>query len=412
MARVVSSAVRVCAFDRRRVALVTHAVDGGVGSMVRFLAQVLEESGLYEPEIILVATSVRDPASVRLLKPGTWLRGPRMIPGEFGSLPCNHVGAFLSELEFLRYRPRRILNQLLSRYDLIQVVAGTPAWAGVALAVDRPVCLFAATTAAQERVSRLRGSVGWRRLWLQAMTRITSRIERSVISAVDCVFAESSYTYSLLAPWRGMGRMVIAPPGVDTSFFVPAAAFRPGGHIIAVGRLADPRKNVGLLLRAYRQLRDSLPLAPRLVFVGHTPLQPADEALLGDLELTAHVEVHVNVAPEALRALYRGASLFVLSSDEEGLGIVILEAMASGLPVVSTDCGGPRTAVEPGETGLLTPVGDVQALAGAMRALLADPLHCQRMGRAGRNLIERRFSLAAAGRIYLDEYHVLLSGEG
>ncbi len=399
-------------FKGRPVALVTHTADGGVGSVVRFLARILEESGLYEPEIITVATSVRDSASVRLLNPGTWLRGPRIVPGEFGSLPCQHVGALFSELEFLRYRPRRILNGLLSRYDLIQVVAGAPAWAGVALAVDRPVCLFAATTAAQERASPVRCSVGWRKLWLQAMTKITSRIERSVVPGVDCIFAESDYTYGLLAPWARKGRMVIAPPGVDTSLFVPAEAFPSGGHIIAVGRFADPRKNVGLLLRAYRQVRDSFPLAPRLVLAGQTPLRPADAALLGELGLTSHVEVRVNVSPEALRDLYRAASLFVLSSDEEGLGIVILEAMACGLPVVSTDCGGPRTAVVPGETGFLTPVGDVQALASVMQTLLANPQDCQRMGQAGRKLVEKRFSMIAAGQIYLDEYEVLLSGRG
>ena len=64
---------------------------------------------------------------------------------------------------------------------------------------------------------------------------------------------------------------------------------------------------------------------------------------------------------DELVELYRGAALLALSSDEEGLGLVILEAMASGIPVVSTACGGPQTSVVDGETGFLTPVGDAAA---------------------------------------------------
>lgn len=395
----------------RTVALVTHALDGGVGSTVRFLARVLGESGRYEPHVFLLASSVRDAASVRLLGPVSWLRGPRVVRETHGSLSFGHVGAWWAEFEALRYRPRRTLDHLLRSFDLIQVVAGPPAWAGAVLNAGRPVCLFAATTAAQERVSLLRGSTGWRRRWLRAMTRITSRIERSVISTVDCVFAESQYTYDLLAGWRGDGRMRVAPPGVDTSLFVPAEVSPRDGHILAVGRLADPRKNVGLLLRAYRRLRDAIPEAPRLVLVGHTPLRAGDAALVGELGLTPHVEIHVDVTIEALRGLYRGASMFVLPSNEEGLGIVLLEAMACGLPVASTDCGGPRAAVVHGETGFLTPVGDVGALAAAMSDLWLDPPQRERMGRAGRILAEREFSLAAASRAYLDEYEVVLSAE-
>jgi hypothetical protein len=94
----------------------------------------------------------------------------------------------------------------------------------------------------------------------------------------------------------------------------------------------------------------------------------------------------------------------VLSSNEEGLAIVILEAMASGLAVVSTDCGGPATAVTEGETGFLTPVGDVESFSAAMQKLISDPVLCQRMGQAGRRVALERFSLAAAGKVFLDKY--------
>jgi glycosyltransferase involved in cell wall biosynthesis len=107
--------------------------------------------------------------------------------------------------------------------------------------------------------------------------------------------------------------------------------------------------------------------------------------------------------------VYRQASLFVLSSNEEGLGIVILEAMASGLPVVGTRCGGPETCVVEGETGYLVPVGDAEALARSMQVLLEDRALGQQMGKAGRMLVESRFSIEAAGRPFLEVYDRLLS---
>jgi len=110
-----------------------------------------------------------------------------------------------------------------------------------------------------------------------------------------------------------------------------------------------------------------------------------------------------------LAELYRNALFFVLSSNEEGLGIVILEAMASGLPVVSTACGGPATSLVHGETGLLTPVGDARALADAMQTLLGDSDLRRRMGTEGRRVAEERFSLAAAGKVFLDSYDEVFS---
>lgn len=87
---------------------------------------------------------------------------------------------------------------------------------------------------------------------------------------------------------------------------------------------------------------------------------------------------------------------------------MILEAMASGLPVVSTNCGGPSTAVLDGETGLLTPVNDAEAFAVAMRKLLENVELRRQMGFAGRQRVEERFSLNVAGRVYLKEYAKLL----
>jgi glycosyltransferase involved in cell wall biosynthesis len=102
--------------------------------------------------------------------------------------------------------------------------------------------------------------------------------------------------------------------------------------------------------------------------------------------------------------------MFVLSSTEEGLGIVILEAMACGIPVVSTRCGGPEVSVIDGVNGYLTPLEDDKTLALRMKALVSDDELRRVMGRKGRHLAEERFSLAVTSQTILNTYDQLLAG--
>src|SRR5262249_44860381 len=95
----------------------------------------------------------------------------------------------------------------------------------------------------------------------------------------------------------------------------------------------------------------------------------------------------------------------------EGLGIVLLEAMASGLPVVSTACGGPESAVEHERTGLLTPVGDAQSLAAAMGRMCSEASVRIRMGEEARKSVVKGFSIASASRAFITKYEETLTGK-
>lgn len=390
-----------------RIALVTHSVGGGVWSVVQFLRTVIEQSGEYQYDIIALATSSQDEASLRLVSPSTWLGAPRMIERTLDGLTYRHVGAVLTEFEFQRYRPRRILTDLLNQYDLVQIVGGSPAWGQVAQEVRSPICIFAATTIASERNSELSVSNPLLRVWRRQMTRLTTRAEDRALAIASSVFAESIYTRRLLNGKTRPGALFLGPPGVDTDFFHPCSSLPLSGAIICVGRLQDPRKNVRLLLQAYAILSEAFS-PPPLYLVGRGGVTSADWRFLQDVGIANKVKVFRDVSVEQLRDLYRASSLFVLPSNEEGLGIVILEAMACGLPVVSTDCGGPATVVVPGGTGLLTPVGDSEVLANAMRTILENQALANQMGLAGRMRVEQQFSIASAGRIFLDTYRMLL----
>ena len=384
------------------------AEGGGVTVLADFVFNTLRQSGRYEPTFVSLAVSSRDEASLRLRSPGSWRGGARAVSREWRGETHRHVGCHFAELEFQRYRPRAVLTDILNRYDVVHVVAGAPAWAMVAKGCKGVVFLHAATLAASER-ARVRRYMFPR--WRYWMTRVTSRLDMAALRHVRLTFVINRWMEAAVGRVAGPAKVVFALPGVDTDLFRPGP-YAAGGYILSVGRFSDPRKDIGTLFRAYALLRRAAADAPKLVLAGLTMPSREDWRLAQSLGVADFVETRRGVSAEALAELYRGASVFVLSSTEEGLGIPVLEAMASGLPVVSTRSGGPETVVAEGETGHLTPIGDAHALAAKVGALLADPDSRGRMGARARRVAEEKFSLEAAGRVIVEKYDELLSPAG
>jgi glycosyltransferase involved in cell wall biosynthesis len=139
--------------------------------------------------------------------------------------------------------------------------------------------------------------------------------------------------------------------------------------ILGAGRLTL-QKDFPTLIRAFALLRRTRPA--RLLILGEGELRAELEALVGELRLAGDVRLPGFV--DNPFAYMRRSDLFVLSSTWEGFGNVLVEAMACGTPVVSTDCpSGPAEVLEHGKWGRLVPVGDVEALADAMLATLDAP---------------------------------------
>jgi len=377
--------------------------------VARFLYQVLRDADRYEPSLVSVPLSSEDPASVRLTDPGSWRGGVQVTEGTWEGRSFRHVGAVLSELEFQRYRPRPALTEILNQHDLVQIVAGTPAWALLTRNTDVPIALQVATLARVERESLLTDTTGLLGVWRRGMVRITDWLDHHALQYADRVFVENDWMREHLADYVSSDRLVFAPPGVDTDQFAPGDTppFE-GRHLLSVGRLADPRKNVGLLFEAYAHLREQMEDPPPLVLAGRTGPPAAAWARARELGIRSAITFREDVSLETLVDLYRTAACYVVSSDEEGLGLTILEAMACGRPVVSTRCGGPSTVVEEGNTGRLVPTGASAALADAVRDMLARPDTANQMGRAGRSRIENAFSVDVSKQRFLEGYDALL----
>lgn len=144
--------------------------------------------------------------------------------------------------------------------------------------------------------------------------------------------------------------------------------FAPGQPpvILGVGKL-EQQKDFPTLIRAFAQVRDVYP--SRLMILGWGPDRPQLEALIEQLGLTEDVALPGYISNPYAYMVH--AAMFVLSSAWEGLPTVLIEAMATGIPVVSTDCkSGPQEILNHGQYGDLTPVGDSQALAKAMLKVL------------------------------------------
>jgi len=321
-----------------------------------------------------------------------------------------HVGAIGTEIEYQRYQPRSPLTRRLNEADLVQVVAGTPAWAQLCRDVERTVTLQVATLARVERETTLSNGSGPLNPWRRAMTRLTNRLDHQALQHVDVAFVENSWMEEHLNEILGEERVVFAPPGVETDQFTAGPSPSTCNYLLSVGRFADPRKNVTLLFEAYARVQDRLDEAPRLVLVGRSA--PSDEARARAeaLGIRSAVTFHEDVSQERLSELYRNAALYVVSSNEEGLGLTILEAMASGRPVVSTRCGGPSTAVIDGQTGVLVPKKSASTLTEALVTLLEDPTRADQMGKRGRERVEQHFSAEATGQRFLEVYDRILGG--
>lgn len=169
--------------------------------------------------------------------------------------------------------------------------------------------------------------------------------------------------------------------------------------LLAVGRLIE-QKDHPTLLRAFALVHAARPDA-RLAILGGGPLEEATRALARELGVADAVVLPGRTAP---RDWLERADVFVHTSRWEGFGIVLLEAMLAGLPVVATRVSAVPEVVADGETGLLADPGDVETLAAHLRELLDDPVRARSLGELGRLRAEQEFSVAAMAERTLAVY--------
>ena len=287
-------------------------------------------------------------------------------------------------------------RKYLSTFDAAVVVTGSPYIAAPFLNSSIPVFVWSAVTMREDLKGRLeKFSVLKKFAYRLALPKVYGD-ERRVLQECAHCWALSPSTLADLQKELGSPppRASVLLPPIDCELFRPPARGSADSKIIFAGRYDDPRKNAPLLLRTMRRVRQVVPNAT-LTLIGARRVPDDLRRLAADLSIADAVEFLEEVDHEALSRAYQSARVFALPSWQEGLCIAALEGMASGLPVVSTRCGGPEAFVKDGETGYHVALDDEEAMARHLAELLGDTPHRERLSTNARQFVETHCGSAA-----------------
>lgn len=206
---------------------------------------------------------------------------------------------------------------------------------------------------------------------------VQSRTEFEVLNEADHIIVDTEYVANQIKHLRAKKKitnlpwMYVVPQGIQSHFLTLQPINTKQQYILSVGSISR-RKGHLLLIKAFEKVHRAIPDV-HLVIAGTLTENEYFSQMQGEIEklhLSQFVQIHSNIAQEDLLTHYQKASLFALHSQEESQGIALVEAMAVGLPVVSTTVGGIPFVVKDGETGLLSMYGDVDAFADNLIKLL------------------------------------------
>lgn len=290
------------------------------------------------------------------------------------------------------YLERALAGRLAARPDAV-IYAQCPISAAVALRVrtTQPVVMVAHLNISQADEWADKGEIPR----YGALFRSIRSFEESVLGELDGIVYVSEFTRGQLEDRIPALRSVpcaVVPNPVASS--PDAGRPEPTADLITVGGL-EPRKNHGYLLKVLAAAADR-GHRYTLSIVGDGPERSALKALVAELSITNQVRF-LGYQPEP-RPLMREHRVYCHTSTMESFGIVLVEAMAEGLPVVTAAVGGVPDVVQPGTDGLFWPLDDVDAAAEVLTGLMEDPVGRSRMSAAARSRFESAFSADVVGR--------------
>lgn len=237
---------------------------------------------------------------------------------------------------------------------------------------------------------------------LGTMHRLLSPLRRMILRGARAVVANSEGLRQLSLAADPVEVRVI-PNGVDISRFRPAENSRSDEtfRVLAVGRLQE-QKNHTFALRILAQVKPQLSRPLEYHIVGDGPLRSALEKQAGELGLTSNIVWHGWLPREQLPELYRSCDCLLHPTLYEGMPNVVLEAMASGLPVIASEVAGNRETVLDGKTGFVRILGDAAPFADALILLASDPLLRHQLSAAARSWVKSECGWDQATERYLE----------
>jgi D-inositol-3-phosphate glycosyltransferase len=383
---------------------------GGQNVYVRQVGEALAQQG-WHVDMFTRKASAEQP---HIVEHGPRCRTIRLIAGPEAFVPRDDIfgyaGTFVEEL--LKFQ-----QQSGIKYSLVHTNYWISAWVGMQLKKHQPL--------QQLHTYHSLGAVKYKSITTIPMIASTRLgVEKAVLETAERIVAtspqEQEHMESLVST---KGNIDIIPCGTDIRRFgsidKQAARTQLGIDsdalmVFYVGRF-DPRKGIETLVRAVgqSQLRGKKNL--KLVIGGGSRPGQSDgiereriEGIVAELGMTDFTTFPGRLSDEILPAYYAAADVCVVPSHYEPFGLVAIEAMASGTPVVASDVGGLQFTVVPEQTGLLAPPKDEAAFAVAIDRILSNPDWRNQLGKQARTRVEEKFSWDGVAHQLSDLYTKLL----
>ncbi|MFA5075522.1 MAG: glycosyltransferase [Candidatus Babeliales bacterium] len=303
---------------------------------------------------------------------------------KFFDIKYVHIGAKWAFWEAGHYKfTKSLWQQELKNYDYFWVVSGNPIPAYPLVKLNKKFVMWVASDYLQDRQERIKELSFFRYFLHKLNVCKILNMEREILRKANFIWTLSKYTHKRFEQILGDQRenMFICnyPMQVPEDVLTNKISniknnLSKTKIIIAVGRFNDPRKNIAMLIRVFNRIYRFIPDV-KLYVIGS---KPKDKDLTNFLDFPCFKNIIFTgqISDQELQNYYKIADLLLLTSYQEGLGIVGLQALCYGIPVISTDCGGPRDFIVHAKNGYLVEINDDQDMADkALNLLQSDVLY-------------------------------------
>ncbi len=262
-------------------------------------------------------------------------------------------------------------KEQLEGYDYFLAVSGTCICAHPLMLLNKKFGMLISTPYKEDRARRVDELRGIRYLIDRVANIKMQTIEKQILESSNFIWALSNYSKREFEKIisKPTSKIICCGHPIDCNS-LPKLNIKEENVIIAVGRFSDPRKNIDMLLRVFGKICRSMPNV-KLYVVGNAPEHNKIKHF-AKLPFFQNVIFTGQVSARDLESLYQRASLMLLTSYQEGFGIVGLEALLHGIPIVATNCGGPADYTVNGLTGYLVEINDDEEMVKKTIAILSD----------------------------------------
>lgn len=373
------------------IATLDPRMGGGVLSVTESAYEIAQENG-YKPTVIYNALPWDE--CITVTNPFKIFGDISAIRMNTGGMDAIQIPRIFPEFEITNYTlNKHIWNATLSDYTHHFAVGGT-CLSGIPYALNGlSFSCWVGTTIRDERSVQNTGLPFFWRLRDKFTRPVLNRLERLVFKRASIIGVQSEYTKRQIHKYYSIpfSKMRTIPVPVNPNKFSPSNTKTTGQEIIFVGRVDDPRKNIEFLLESFDIVNNKVSNA-ELKIIGGKPT-PRIKKKASALDCSENITFRGSV--DNIVDELQSARCFVIPSKQEGLCIAGLEAMSSGLPIVSTDCGGPEQYIDDGRTGFIVSSDSQRQFADRIVDLLTDEQLANKMSVASRNKVLGSFTKEA-----------------